>query len=155
MKQLHDVIWWHVYPLGFLGAERTAGELRGEVHHRLARLEPWLDYAAGLGCTGLALGPIFASETHGYDTVDHFRIDPRLGDEGDFDRLVAAAHRRGLRILLDGVFNHVGRSFPRFSARCATAPIPKRRVGFICIGARRAARSPMPRCSRDITVSSS
>jgi cyclomaltodextrinase / maltogenic alpha-amylase / neopullulanase len=59
----------------------------------------------------LLLGPVFASETHGYDTVDHFRIDPRLGDEADFDRLVAAAKNRGLRIALDGVFNHVARSF--------------------------------------------
>ena len=115
MKQLHDVIWWHVYPLGFLRAEQTAGQLHGEVRHRLGGMGPWLDYAAGLGCTGLALGPIFASETHGYDTVDHFRIDPRLGDESDFDRLVTAARDRGLQVLLDGVFNHVGRSFPRFS----------------------------------------
>ena len=54
---------------------------------------------------------MFASETHGYDTVDHFRIDPRLGDYEDFDRLVQAAHARGLRVALDGVFNHVARSF--------------------------------------------
>jgi cyclomaltodextrinase len=115
MSRLSATIWWHIYPLGFVGAERTASELRGETRHRLARLEPWLDYAAELGCTGFALGPIFASETHGYDTVDHFRIDPRLGDENDFDHFVAAAHDRGLRILLDGVFNHVGRGFKRFA----------------------------------------
>ena len=45
---------------------------------------------------------MFASRTHGYDTTDHYRIDPRLGDQGDFDRLVEEAHRRGLRVLLDG-----------------------------------------------------
>jgi cyclomaltodextrinase len=114
MNPSSATIWWHVYPLGFLGAERTAAEAGGAVRHRLGRLEPWLDYAADLGCTGLALGPIFASETHGYDTVDHCRIDPRLGDERDFDGLIAAAHRRGLRVLLDGVFNHVGRGFQPF-----------------------------------------
>ena len=81
------------------------------VAHRLNRLENWLDYAIELGCSGLLLGPVFAAETHGYDTIDHFRIDPRLGDDEDFDRLVAAAHARGLRIALDGVFNHVARSF--------------------------------------------
>ncbi|WP_431908402.1 alpha-amylase family glycosyl hydrolase [Nonomuraea jabiensis] len=103
-------IWWHVYPLGFTGAPATADPADGE-RHRLRRLEPWLDYAVELGCSGLQLGPIFAAETHGYDTVDHLRIDPRLGDDRDFDALVAKARDRGLRIVLDGVFNHVGRSF--------------------------------------------
>jgi len=97
-------IWWQVYPLGFTGADSTAA-------HRLPQLENWLDYAIELGCNGLLLGPVFASETHGYDTVDHFRIDPRLGDDADFDRLIAAAHERGLKVALDGVFNHVARSF--------------------------------------------
>ncbi|TCC53314.1 DUF3459 domain-containing protein [Kribbella capetownensis] len=101
-------IWWQVYPLGFTGAEKTAGT---SVVHRLPQLENWLDYAVELGCSGLLLGPVFAAETHGYDTIDHFRIDARLGDDADFDRLVAAAHDRGLRIALDGVFNHVARSF--------------------------------------------
>ncbi len=67
-----------------------------------------------LGASGVALGPVFASQTHGYDTTDHYRIDPRLGDERDFAGLVEAAHARGLRVLLDGVFNHVGRGFPAF-----------------------------------------
>lgn len=110
---IRDAVFWHVYPLGFLGAERQAFDT-AEVTHRLARLEPWLDYAAELGATGLLLGPIFASSTHGYDTVDHFRIDPRLGDEGDFDALVRALKARRMRLVLDGVFNHVGRDFPAF-----------------------------------------
>ncbi|WP_336207221.1 alpha-amylase family glycosyl hydrolase [Nonomuraea sp. LPB2021202275-12-8] len=105
-----QAIWWSVYPLGFTGAPATASP-GGPVEHRLRRLEPWLDHVAELGCTGLMLGPIFASETHGYDTVDHFAIDRRLGDDADFDRLVGAARERGLEIMLDGVFNHVGRSF--------------------------------------------
>ena len=58
---------------------------------------------------------MFASRTHGYDTTDHYRIDPRLGDDGDFDHLVAEAHGRGLRVLLDGVFNHVGTDFAHTS----------------------------------------
>src|ERR671917_1723548 len=102
------VIWWHVYPLGFRGAGRAAGA----AHPRLRRLEPWLDYLVELGCNGLALGPVFASETHGYDTVDHYRIDSRLGTEDDLTRLVESARGRGVHVLLDGVFNHVGRGFP-------------------------------------------
>ncbi|GGT03641.1 alpha-amylase [Planobispora rosea] len=107
-------IWWHVYPLGFTGAEPAALPPSEPVRHRLRHLEGWLDYAVELGCSGLQLGPVFDSETHGYDTVDHFRVDPRLGDDADFDRMVAAARDRGLHVLLDGVFNHVARGFPVF-----------------------------------------
>jgi len=106
-------IWWQVYPLGFVGAFPSSEPPRpGE--HRLRRLVDWLDHAIELGASGIALGPIFDSRTHGYDTTDHYRIDPRLGDDDDFDHLVAEAHRRGLRVLLDGVFNHVGEDFPRY-----------------------------------------
>jgi cyclomaltodextrinase / maltogenic alpha-amylase / neopullulanase len=109
-------IWWQVYPLGFVGAfpvpEGSAPPDRGE--HRLRRLAEWFDHAIELGASGIALGPIFASRTHGYDTTDHYRIDPRLGDDEDFDYLIAEAHGRGLRVLLDGVFNHVGVDFPRY-----------------------------------------
>ncbi|WP_295839680.1 alpha-amylase family glycosyl hydrolase [uncultured Microbacterium sp.] len=117
------VIWWHVYPLGFVGAPiRDGVDPDAEPTHRLDRLEPWLDHVITLGSNGLMLGPVFASETHGYDTVDHFRIDPRLGDEEDFARLVAAARERGIRILLDGVFNHVGRAHPAFAALTEDGP---------------------------------
>jgi cyclomaltodextrinase / maltogenic alpha-amylase / neopullulanase len=115
-------ILWHVYPLGFTGAERAALAAEMPVRHRLPHLVSWLDYAVELGCSGLLLGPIFAAETHGYDTVDHFHIDPRLGDEEDFDKLVAAAANRGLRLILDGVFNHVGRGFPAFQAALHGGP---------------------------------
>ena len=110
---IRHAVWWQVYPLGFVGAEKNA-TTDPAAAHRLLDLLPWLDYAVGLGASGLALGPVFASETHGYDTTDYFRIDPRLGTLEDFDTLVAEAHQRGLRILLDGVFNHTGRSFPAF-----------------------------------------
>ena len=110
---VHHAIWWHVYPLGFVGAF-PAEQPPGPEEHRLSRLVDWLDHAIELGASGVALGPVFASRTHGYDTTDHYRIDPRLGDDGDFDRLVGEAHRRGLRVLLDGVFNHVGTEFPRY-----------------------------------------
>ena len=77
------------------------------LHHRLGHLTNWLDYLIDLGANGLLMAPVFASGSHGYDTLDHFRIDPRLGDDADFDALVAAARSRGIRICLDGVFNHV------------------------------------------------
>jgi glycosidase len=114
---VQHAIWWQVYPLGFVGAF-PAAQPPQPVEHRLRRLVAWFDHAIELGASGIALGPIFASRSHGYDTTDHFRIDPRLGGDADFDYLVAEAHGRGLRILLDGVFNHVGADF----LRCREAP---------------------------------
>jgi len=108
------VIWWQLHPISFLGAEPTALAADAPAVHRLGDLVPWLDYLVELGCNGLALGPVFAAESHGYDTVDHHRIDARLGSDQDFDDLVAAARERGVRVLLDGVFNHVGRGFAPF-----------------------------------------
>jgi glycosidase len=110
---IEHAIWWQVYPLGFVGAF-PADQPLGAGEHRLRRLVDWLDHAIALGASGIALGPIFASRTHGYDTTDHYRIDPRLGDDADFDYLVTEARRRGLRVLLDGVFNHVGVDFPHY-----------------------------------------
>ncbi len=112
---VEHVIWWHAYPLGFVGAFPTAAPPSAR-EHRLRRLVEWFDHVIELGASGIALGPIFASRTHGYDTTDHYRIDPRLGDDDDFDHLIDEARRRGLRVLLDGVFNHVGTEFPRYRA---------------------------------------
>ncbi|MGN6444630.1 alpha-amylase family glycosyl hydrolase [Amnibacterium sp.] len=130
--RFEDVILWHVYPLGFTGAERDRPE-GSPVHHRLPQLTAWLDHVIGLGANGLQLGPVFDSETHGYDTRDHLRIDPRLGDEADLRALVAAAHGRGIRVVLDGVFNHVGRSFPMF--RRAEEGDPEAERWFVRSGA--------------------
>ena len=110
---VRHAIWWQVYPLGFLGAESASASVSAP-RPRLRTLAAWIDYLVELGANGLALGPVFASGTHGYDTVDHFTIDPRLGTEEDLDALIAACHYRGVRVSLDGVFNHVGRGFPAF-----------------------------------------
>lgn len=107
---VEHAIWWQLYPLGFVGAH-PADPAPTASEHRLLRIVDWLDHAVALGASGIALGPVFASQTHGYDTTDHYRIDPRLGEDADFDRLVAEARRRGLRVLLDGVFNHTGTDF--------------------------------------------
>lgn len=116
-----QVVWWQVFPLGFVGAEAD-GAAVAEPVHRLPRLVGWLDHLVSLGANGLLLGPIFASSTHGYDTVDYFRIDPRLGDDADFDALVAACRHRGVRLLLDGVFNHAGREFAPVRQALAEGP---------------------------------
>lgn len=108
---LDQTIWWHVYPLAATGApiRERGGD---DSDHRLRALEPWLDYLVELGCNGLLLGPIFESVTHGYDTLDHFSVDKRLGDGEDFAWLIDECSARGIRVMLDGVFNHVARTHP-------------------------------------------
>ena len=114
-------VWYAVYPLGMTGALHPTDPSEG---HRLIRVEGWLDHLVSLGCNGLLLGPIFTSRSHGYDTLDYFSIDPRLGDDADFDSLVAACHARGIRILLDGVFNHVSQDFPALQSALASPDAP-------------------------------
>ncbi|WP_082514629.1 alpha-amylase family glycosyl hydrolase [Frigoribacterium sp. Leaf164] len=104
------VVWWHVYPLGFVGADTTGADRSPAP--RLLDLVPWLDHLVALGANGLALGPVFASSTHGYDTIDWMHVDPRLGSDDDLVTLIDAAHGKGVRVMLDGVFNHVGPEFP-------------------------------------------
>lgn len=115
-----NTIWWHVYPLGFTGApiRPTTPEER-ILTPRLERIIPWLDHLVELGANGLLLGPIFSSQTHGYDTTDYFRIDPRLGDERTFSQLIHECHSRGIKVMLDGVFNHVSTSHPWFQQALA------------------------------------
>jgi glycosidase len=122
MRWAEHSIWWHVYPLGFSGAPLRDRQDGDDAGGGLTQLQEWLPYAVELGANGLLLGPVFASQTHGYDTVDHLRIDPRLGGEEDFDRLIEACRERGLRVVLDGVFNHVSREHRWFREALAEGP---------------------------------
>ena len=95
MSWVEHAIWWHIYPLGLCGAPiREPDTAPGP---RLRRLFDWIDYAIELGCSGLLLGPIFESQSHGYDSLDLFRIDPRLGDETDFTSSCHSEHREESR----------------------------------------------------------
>jgi glycosidase len=80
----------------------------------LPDLLDWLDPLVQLGITALLFGPVFESETHGYDVVDPLRVDRRLGSESDLVRLIEECHRRSLQVGLDAVFHHVGRGHPHF-----------------------------------------
>ncbi|MFP4331107.1 MAG: glycoside hydrolase family 13 protein [Alkalispirochaetaceae bacterium] len=94
-------------------AEPTVGGYKGGT---LRGITEGLDYLEELGVNAIYLNPIFASPAnHRYHTQDYFLIDPVLGDERDFDDLLAACHSRGIRLILDGVFNHVGRGFFQFA----------------------------------------
>ncbi|PWH06099.1 glycosidase [Brachybacterium endophyticum] len=127
----HDAICWQVYPLGFCGAPLHREDLLAETYgdqpgshvvHRLDRIVGWLDHLLELGANVLILNPVFESVSHGYDTLDHLRIDPRLGSREDFDALLAACHERGIRVVLDGVFNHVSSRHPLVRRALADGP---------------------------------
>src|SRR4030095_13150620 len=100
---IRHAIWWQVYPLGALGAEREALPPGSPAVPRLKQLEDWVPHLVGLGCNGLALGPVFESSTHGYDTVDQLRVARRRGTEQDRQDLIDPCHSHGVRVLLDGV----------------------------------------------------
>ncbi|WNG46637.1 alpha-amylase [Archangium minus] len=110
---VHDAVFYHVYPLGACGAPAT-NDFQSAPIARLDRLLPWLDHWAALGVNAVYLGPLFESSSHGYDTADYFHVDRRLGDEATLARLVEGLHARGMRVIFDAVFNHVGRSFWAF-----------------------------------------
>ena len=104
---------YQIYPLGLCGAPY---ENDGVVTHRLCKLvnDGWVEHLHRLGVSCLILNPVFESLSHGYDTIDYTKVDCRLGDSDDLRRLVIACHKAGIRVLLDGVFNHVGREFWAF-----------------------------------------
>lgn len=120
MDWVDHAIFWHVYPLGALGAPIREGDRTPTP--RLQELIPWMDYAVELGASAILLGPIFDSSTHGYDTLDQFHVDPRLGSDEDFDEFMRAAKDRGLRVVLDGVFSHVGEDDPRVAQALTEGP---------------------------------
>ncbi len=106
-----EAVVYQIYPLGLCGAPE---ENDGVQAHRILRLLDWVDHIRDLGCTAVLLNPLFESDRHGYDTRDYFTVDRRLGTEEDLKTVCAAFHAAGLRVLFDGVFNHVGRGFWAF-----------------------------------------
>lgn len=108
----HEGTFYQIYPLGYCGCERVNDF--GETRHRLDLIEADIPRLQSLGVTAVLFNPLFESCTHGYDTVDFYRVDRRLGTNDEFKALVQKLHRAGIRVVLDGVFNHVGREFEPF-----------------------------------------
>lgn len=106
-------IFYHIYPLGACGAPRW-NDFNADTVPRLEALYRWLDPIQELGVNALYLGPVFESSAHGYDTADYFQVDRRLGNCRTLADFSKEVHRRGLRLVLDGVFNHTGRDFWAF-----------------------------------------
>ena len=112
MSWYDSAVFYHIYPLGLCGcAHENDGRA---VPGAFAKLDAWAAHAGEIGCNAIYIGPLFESGSHGYDTVDYRRVDRRLGTNEEFAAWVAACHERGQKVIVDGVFNHVGRDFFAF-----------------------------------------
>ena len=106
---------YQIYPLGLCGAPEYND---GVCEHRLLKLLDWVEHIKALHMTCVLLNPVFESDKHGYDTRDYNRVDCRLGTNEDLKQVCDAFHAAGIRVMLDGVFNHVGRGFWAFEDVC-------------------------------------
>lgn len=102
---------YQIYPLGLCGAPEDNDGVR---ESRILRLLDWVEHIKKLGADTVLFNPLFESDRHGYDTRDYFQLDCRLGTNEDFAQVCDAFHQAGIRVMLDGVFNHVGRGFWAF-----------------------------------------
>ena len=109
-----EAAWWEsavfyqIYPLGMCGAPY---ENDGVLTHRLLKVLDWIDHLKKLNVNAVYFSPLFESDSHGYNTRDYHKVDVRLGTNDDLKTVVDELHKAGIRVILDGVFNHVGRGF--------------------------------------------
>lgn len=107
----YNSIFYQIYPIGFCGAPVHND---GVCVPRIRKLMDWSEYLQTLGVDSILLNPIFESDNHGYDTRDFKTIDCRLGTNEDFKEVCEDLHKHNVKIVLDGVFNHMGRGFWAF-----------------------------------------
>ena len=109
----NDFIFYHIYPLGFCGAPQR-NDFCSQPIPGLEKVHGWINHMKEMGINALYLGPVFESTAHGYDTADYYWVDRRLGTNDTLKDLVNHLHNNGIKVILDGVFNHVGRNFWAF-----------------------------------------
>ena len=107
----YESVFYQIYPLGFCGAPF---ENDGVLTPRIRKVIDWIPHIKNLGANAIYFSPVFESDTHGYNTRDFRKIDVRLGTNEDFADVCQALHKEGIKVVLDGVFNHVGRGFWTF-----------------------------------------
>ncbi|MCQ5131190.1 alpha-amylase family glycosyl hydrolase [Butyricicoccus faecihominis] len=107
----YESVFYQIYPIGFCGAPR---ENDGVAVPRIAKVGDWAAHIEKLGCDAVYFSPLFESDSHGYDTRDYRKLDCRLGTNADFAKVCDTLHEHNVRVVLDGVFNHVGRGFWAF-----------------------------------------
>ena len=107
----YESVFYQIYPLGFCGAPF---ENDGVLEHRIKKVNDWIPHIKKVGANAIYFSPVFESDTHGYNTRDYTKIDTRLGTNEDFAEVCDNLHKEGIKVVLDGVFNHVGRGFWAF-----------------------------------------
>lgn len=107
----YESVFYQIYPLGFCGAPF---ENDGNPESRILKVIDWIPHIGKLGANAIYFSPVFDSDTHGYNTRDYTKIDCRLGTNEDFEKVCKELHAAGIKVVLDGVFNHVGRGFWAF-----------------------------------------
>ena len=107
----YESVFYQIYPLGFCGAPF---ENDGVAESRILKVNDWIPHMKKLGINAIYFSPVFESDTHGYNTRDYRKIDCRLGSNEDFAAVCKNLHDNGIKVILDGVFNHVGRGFWAF-----------------------------------------
>lgn len=107
----YESVFYQIYPLGFCGAPF---ENDGILKHRIRKMIDWIPHINKLGTNAIYFSPLFESDTHGYNTRDYQKLDVRLGTNEDFKAVCDKLHKAGIKVVLDGVFNHVGRGFFAF-----------------------------------------
>ena len=112
MAWYDEAVFYHIYPLGMTGAPKQNSYSKPV--HRLNTLLPWISHIREIGCNAIYIGPLFESVGHGYETTDYKKLDSRLGTNEDLTNFVSECHKQGIRVILDGVFNHTGRDFFAF-----------------------------------------
>ncbi|MFQ9515420.1 MAG: alpha-amylase family glycosyl hydrolase [Eubacterium sp.] len=111
----YESVFYQIYPLGFCGAPF---ENDGNLEHRIIKVADWIPHIKKVGANAIYFSPLFESDTHGYNTRDYKQIDVRLGNNDDFKQLCKELHNNDIKVVLDGVFNHVGRGFRPFMDVC-------------------------------------
>ena len=112
MAWYDEAVFYHIYPLGLTKAPKQNSY--EEPVHRLNTILPWISHIKEIGCNAIYIGPLFESVGHGYETTDYKKLDSRLGTNEDLTDFVSECHKHGIRVILDGVFNHTGRDFFAF-----------------------------------------
>ncbi|MEG0273278.1 MAG: alpha-amylase family glycosyl hydrolase [Hydrogenoanaerobacterium sp.] len=107
----YESVFYQIYPLGFCGAPHQND---GILTPRVKKIGDWAEHIANIGANAIYFSPVFESDNHGYDTRDYTKIDCRLGTNADFAAVCKKLHNSGIKLVLDGVFNHVGRGFWAF-----------------------------------------
>ena len=111
---IREAMFYHIYPMGFCDAPKWNEGQKTE-GNRILKVIEWIPHMKELGINAIYFGPIFESLSHGYDTSNYYKTDRRLGTKNEFKHVFEKLHENGIRIILDGVFNHVGRGFWAFN----------------------------------------